>query len=79
MGLRLIAVITVIVLAIIVLMVLHRYSLKNVTKGSPTPPHFTDNGDGTITDNWSGIVWLKDIRCLGEKSWNEAISNVDDS
>lgn len=30
-------------------------------KGYPkTPPHFTDNGDGTITDNATGLMWAKD-------------------
>jgi hypothetical protein len=27
-------------------------------------PRFTDNLDGTVTDNLSGLTWLKDARCL---------------
>jgi len=27
-------------------------------------PRFTDNGDGTISDNLSGLMWLKDLNCL---------------
>ena len=30
-------------------------------KGVPWPnPRFTDNGDGTVTDNLTGLMWLKD-------------------
>lgn len=27
-------------------------------------PRFTDNGDGTVTDNLTGLVWLKDANCI---------------
>lgn len=27
-------------------------------------PRFTDNGDGTITDNLTGLMWLKDANCV---------------
>ena len=27
-------------------------------------PRFTDNGDGTVTDNLTGLIWLKDAGCL---------------
>ncbi len=26
-------------------------------------PRFTDNGDGTVTDNLTGLIWLKDANC----------------
>jgi hypothetical protein len=26
-------------------------------------PRFTDNGDGTVTDNNTGLIWLKDASC----------------
>ena len=26
-------------------------------------PRFTDNGDGTVTDNKTGLIWLKDANC----------------
>ncbi len=28
-----------------------------------------DNGDGTVTDMNSGLVWLKDAGCIGAKKW----------
>lgn len=27
-------------------------------------PRFTDSGDGTITDNLTGLIWLKDANCI---------------
>ena len=27
-------------------------------------PRFTDNADGTVTDNGTGLIWLKDGSCL---------------
>ena len=28
-------------------------------------PRFTTNGDGTVTDNYTGLTWLQDATCLG--------------
>lgn len=34
-------------------------------KGIAWPsPRFTDNGDGTVTDNLTGLIWLKDANCI---------------
>jgi hypothetical protein len=38
---------------------------------------FTDNGDGTVTDNLTGLIWLKDRGCL-RKSWNSALHTIED-
>jgi hypothetical protein len=36
----------------------------NYQKGITWPnPHFTDNGNGTVTDNLTGLVWLKNANC----------------
>ena len=33
-------------------------------KGVAWPnPRFTDNGDGTVTDNLTGLIWLKNANC----------------
>ena len=33
-------------------------------KGVPWPnPRFTDNGNGTVMDNLTGLIWLKDASC----------------
>ncbi len=36
-------------------------------KGIDWPdPRFKDNGDGTVTDNLTGLMWLKDANCFGD-------------
>ena len=45
-------------------------------------PRFTDNDDGTVTDNLTGLIWLKDASCSdlagtdydGAGSWTTALS-----
>jgi hypothetical protein len=37
-------------------------------------PRFTDNGDGTVTDNLTGLMWAKNANLAsGTMSWNDAI------
>ena len=37
----------------------------DLEKGVALPqPRFTDNGDGTVTDNRSGLIWLKKANCI---------------
>lgn len=44
-------------------------------KGVAWPvPRFTDNGDGTITDTLTGLLWLKNANCFGARSWAAALS-----
>ena len=35
--------------------------------------HFTDNGNGTITDNYTGLTWQK-IQPLNSMTWEEALA-----
>ena len=45
-------------------------------KGAQIPnPRFTDNGDGTVSDNLTGLIWLKLANCFGPRSWNNALSD----
>jgi len=47
----------------------------NLQKGVAWPdPRFTDNGNGTVTDNLTGLIWLKDANCLGPLTWADALS-----
>ena len=39
-------------------------------------PRFRDNSNGTITDNLTGLVWLKNANCFGLRSWNQALSDA---
>jgi len=46
-------------------------------KGVPKPtPRFTDNGNGTITDNLTGLIWLKNANCPGTGDWQTALNDV---
>jgi len=36
-------------------------------------PRFTDNKDGTVTDNLTGLIWLKNANCFGPKNWYDAL------
>ena len=45
-------------------------------KGVEWPnPRFTDNLDGTVTDNLTGLIWLKDASCFGQRTWSDALSD----
>jgi hypothetical protein len=50
----------------------------NITAGIEWPsPRFTDNNDGTVTDNLTGLMWLKDGGCF-KNGWNYTFSSIDD-
>ena len=36
---------------------------------------FTDNADGTVRDNLTGLIWLKDANCFGTKTWTSALND----
>ena len=43
-------------------------------KGVAWPnPRFTDNINGTVTDNLTGLVWLKNANCFGTRTWAVAL------
>ncbi len=45
-------------------------------KGVSWPdPRFTDNGDGTVTDNLSGLIWLMNANCFGTRAWSIALDD----
>lgn len=51
----------------------------DLEKGLSTSPdpRFTDNGDGTITDNLTGLIWLKNANCpAGTRNWQGALDFV---
>lgn len=39
-------------------------------------PRFVDNGDGTVTDMLTGLIWLKNANCFGQKTWTSALTNA---
>jgi hypothetical protein len=48
----------------------------DLEKGVPWPnPRFTDNENGTVTDNLTGLIWLRNANCYGSRTWNEALND----
>ncbi len=39
-----------------------------------TGVRFTDNGDGTVTDNLTALIWLKNANCFAVQTWANALS-----
>ncbi len=52
----------------------------DLEKGSAWPdPRFTDNGDGTVTDNLTDLVWLKKTNTAGAQvNWTTAFTYIDE-
>ena len=40
----------------------------------PTTPRFTDNGDGTVTDGYTELMWTQDANLFGENDWWDGTS-----
>jgi hypothetical protein len=36
---------------------------------------FTDNGNGTVTDNLTGLMWTKNANLYGQKMWDDALNS----
>ena len=37
-------------------------------------PRFADNGNGTVIDNLTGLIWLKNANCAGTRTWAGALT-----
>jgi hypothetical protein len=46
-------------------------------KGTAWPEtRFTANGDGTVTDHLTGLIWLQNAGCLSPAIWNKALAEA---
>jgi hypothetical protein len=45
----------------------------DVTAGAPNPENYTDNGDGTVTDNLTGLMWQQTVP-TGKYTWAQAVA-----
>ncbi len=47
-------------------------------KGAALPsPRFTDNNNGTVTDNLTGLIWLQNANCANaSRNWATALADV---
>ena len=39
-------------------------------------PRFTDHGDGTVTDRLTGLMWMKNANCWGQRTWSDTHARV---
>lgn len=53
--------------------IFHVRAVRNAISTTFSVSHFTDNGNGTITDNYSGLVWQK-IQAANTMTWEEALA-----
>jgi hypothetical protein len=45
-------------------------------KGVAGPsPRFSDNDDGTVTDNLTDLIWLQNANCFGYRNWSTALTD----
>jgi len=42
----------------------------------PPDPRFTDNGNGTVTDNLTGFLWTIDAGCVEDATWEETLEGA---
>jgi hypothetical protein len=49
----------------------------NKLKGAAWPvPRLIDNADGTVTDNLTGLIWLKNANCFNTQIWTAALTSA---
>jgi hypothetical protein len=49
----------------------------DIQAGVPLPtPRFTDNEDGTVQDNLTGLIWLKNAQCVVGQAWLDALNTA---
>ena len=53
-------------------------NMLDSNEGEASPdPRFTDNGDGTVTDNRTGLIWLQNANVTGVRTWADALADVE--
>ena len=46
-----------------------------IQAGVPSPnPRFSDTKDGTVKDNLTNLIWLKNAECFGPQTWASALN-----
>jgi hypothetical protein len=61
---------------------LEEYTFHPMEDGKMTPgiewpgPRFCDNGDGTMTDNMTGLMWLKNAGISGLKNYDDTVAFI---
>jgi len=56
------------------------FYFAQATSPQPVPSmshdRYIDNGDGTVTDNRTGLIWLKNANCFGRQDWKKAMQSA---
>jgi hypothetical protein len=47
-----------------------------IQAGVSVGPRFTENNNGTVKDNLTGLIWLKNANCFGVQNWQFALSSA---
>jgi hypothetical protein len=47
--------------------------VPKTTVSTPSSYRYSDNGDGTVTDNRTGQIWMKKANCAGGMNWKDAM------
>ncbi len=56
--------------------VVSKPSISRPSVSTQSSYRYTDNGDGTVTDNRSGLVWLKKANCFGRQNLKKAMQKA---
>ena len=51
----------------------HVRAVRNPFSTTFSTPHFTDNGNGSVTDNFTGLIWQK-VQATSTMTWEEALA-----
>lgn len=54
----------------------HVRAVRDITQVSTVPNHFTNNGDGTITDNLTNLIWTQSPYA-DSLTWEQALSTAE--
>jgi hypothetical protein len=46
-------------------------TIPSCTPNPSAAPRFSDNGDGTVTDAYTCLMWLKNASCVGQQLWDD--------
>ncbi len=53
------------------------WGLKDGSWGLQTAPRNIDNGDGTVTDRTTGLIWLQDADCVSQRAWADVDTSAE--
>ena len=54
----------------------HARAVRSISSGTVIPNHFTDNGNGTITDNLTNLIWQK-LPYSDTLTWEQSLTYAD--